>query len=176
MFFQIQAARNIPPTKKMEINTKNKIKTRKEISTIVENLKKQGKRIVTCNGCFDILHAGHIKFLEEAKQQGDILIVGLNSDSSVKKNKGPKRPINNEKDRAIVLAALQCVDYITIFEEKTPIELLEAIKPDIHVNGEEYGENCIEAPIVKKYGGNIHLIKLKEGFSTTNLINKIKKT
>ena len=153
----------------------SKIKTREELKEIVENLKKQGKKIVTCNGCFDILHAGHIKFLKEAKQQGDILIVGLNSDCSVKENKGAKRPINNENDRAAVLAALEMVDYVTIFNEKTPIQLLERIKPNIHVNGEEYGENCIEAETVKKHGGKIHLVKLKKGFSTTDIINEISK-
>lgn len=153
-----------------------KIKSRKEIEEIAKNLKKQNKTIVTCNGCFDILHVGHIKFLKEAKSQGDILIVGLNSDSSVKQNKGPKRPINNENDRATVLATLEMVDYVTIFNKKTPIELLEVIKPNVHVNGEEYGENCIEAETVRKYGGKIHLIKLKEGYSTTNIIKKIKKT
>lgn len=150
-----------------------KIKPITEMEEIVKELKKQGKKIVTCNGCFDILHTGHIKFLNEAKQQGDVLIVGLNSDSSVKQNKGPKRPINNEKDRATVLAALEMVDYVVIFNEKTPIELLEAIKPHVHINGEEYGENCIEAPTVKKHGGRIHIAKLKEGYSTTNLIKKI---
>lgn len=154
----------------------NKIKTKEEIEKIVKELKQKGKKIVTCNGCFDILHAGHIKFLKEAKQQGDVLIVGLNSDSSVKLNKGPKRPINNEKDRAAILATLKMVDYITIFNEKTPIPLLEIIKPDIHCNGEEYGENCIEKPVVKKYGGKIHIIKLKQGFSTTDIIKRIKKT
>lgn len=154
----------------------NKIKTRKEIAKIAKELKNRGKKIVTCNGCFDIIHAGHIKFLKEAKERGDVLIVGLNSDRSVKENKGEKRPINNEKDRAIVLAALEMVDYVTIFDEKTPIELLEIIKPDVHVNGEEYGENCIEALIVKKYGGKVYIVKLKKGFSTTNLIKKIKET
>lgn len=154
----------------------SKIKTRQEIKETVKELKRKGKKIVTCNGCFDILHAGHIKFLKEAKEQGDVLIVGLNSDSSVKENKGPKRPINNENNRTTVLAALEIVDYITIFNEKTPITLLEIIKPDIHVNGEEYGENCLEAETVKKYGGRIHLIKLKEGFSTTDIIKKIKET
>ena len=151
-----------------------KIKTRKEIGRIAKELKQQGKKIVTCNGCFDILHVGHIKFLTEAKQQGDILIVGLNSDKSVKENKGPERPINNENDRATVLAALEAVDYVIIFNEKTPIKLLEIIKPDIHCNGEEYGEECIEAPTVKRFGGKIHIIKLKGEFSTTSLIKRIK--
>ncbi|MBW2988819.1 adenylyltransferase/cytidyltransferase family protein, partial [Candidatus Woesearchaeota archaeon] len=124
------------------------------------------------NGCFDILHAGHIGFLKEAKQQGDILIVCLNSDSSVKENKGPRRPINGENDRASVLAALWMVDYITIFNEKTPIKILEVIKPDVHANGEEYGENCIESGTVKKNGGKMHLIRLLRGYSTTSILKK----
>lgn len=151
----------------------NKIKTINEIEQIVKDIKKEGKKIVTCNGVFDILHIGHIKFLKEAKEQGDILIVGLNSDSSVKLNKGDKRPINNEENRAKILAALQYVDYIVIFSEKDPIKLLEIIKPDIHANGEEYGENCIEADVVKKYGGKIYLIKKYGDFSTTSLIKKL---
>ena len=149
---------------------KEKIKTRGEIKKTAEKLKRQGKKVVTCNGCFDILHPGHIYFLKEAKKQGNILIVGLNSDSSVKENKGPKRPINNENARAAVLSALDMVDYVVIFDEKTPIELLEAIKPDVHCNGEEYGYGCIEAPTVKKYRWKIHLIKNYKGLSTTKII------
>ncbi|MBW2989713.1 adenylyltransferase/cytidyltransferase family protein [Candidatus Woesearchaeota archaeon] len=150
-----------------------KIRTREEIRVIAEKLKKEGKKIVTCNGCFDILHAGHIGFLKEAKQQGDILIVGLNSNQSVKENKGPKRPINDEKSRAEVLAALKMTDYVVIFNEKTPIKILESIQPNVHCNGEEYGKGCIEAETIKKDGGRIHLIRLKKGFSTTNLIKEI---
>jgi len=151
-----------------------KIKTIEEIGHLVRELKQKSKKIVTCNGCFDILHPGHIKFLKEAKQQGDILIIGLNSDSSVKQNKGPGRPINNENDRAQILAALEMVDYIVIFNEKTPIKLLETIKPDIHANGKEYGENCIEAEIVKKYGGKLYLISLVPRYSTTKMISSMK--
>jgi len=152
---------------------KEKIKTKKEIEKIAKGLKKKNKKIVTCNGCFDILHPGHMYFLEQSKKQGDILVVGLNSDSSVKENKGPKRPINNERARAAVLSSLDMVDYVVIFDEKTPIKLLEAIKPDVHCNGEEYGYDCIEAPTVKKYGGKIHLIRNFGGFSTTKLIKGV---
>lgn len=150
-----------------------KIKTIQEIRKIAEELKNKGKKIVFCNGCFDILHPGHIKFLEQAKNQGDILIVGLNSDSSVKQNKGPKRPIYSEENRAIVIAALTMVDYVVIFPEKTPVKLIEEIKPDIYVNGEEYGENCIEAPTIKKYGGKIHIVGDYKGFSTSDIIKEI---
>jgi glycerol-3-phosphate cytidylyltransferase len=158
------------------MDTSSKIKTRFEMDNIVQSLKQQGKTIVTCNGCFDILHIGHIEFLKEAKAQGDILIVAINSDSSIKANKGPSRPINNENNRANILAALRMIDYVTIFNEKTPIRLLEQIRPNVHCNGEEYGENCIEAETIRKNNGKIHLIKLKQGFSTTNIINKIRES
>ncbi|MFH1642684.1 MAG: D-glycero-beta-D-manno-heptose 1-phosphate adenylyltransferase [Nanoarchaeota archaeon] len=151
----------------------HKIKSIKNLVRIINVRKKEGNKIVFCNGCFDILHVGHIKFLEDAKRQGDVLIVGINSDSSVKSNKGPKRPINKEKDRAFVLASIEFVDYVIIFSEKTPIKLINAIKPDIFVNGLEYGKDCIEAADVKKYGGKIHLVRDYYGVSTTKLINKI---
>lgn len=150
-----------------------KIKTREEIRKIAEELKKKGKKIVTCNGSFDILHIGHVKFLEEARKQGDILIVGLNSDSSIKKYKDETRPIIQQQDRAEMLAALEAVDYITIYDEEVPMPFLEAVKPDIHVNGEEYGYDCIEAEAVKKNNGKIYLVKIYKDFSTTKLIEKI---
>ncbi len=152
-----------------------KIISRNRLSALVKNLRKSNKKIVTTNGCFDILHIGHIKSLREAKSQGDILIVGLNSDKSVKTNKGPKRPINNQKDRAELLAALEMVDYVTIFGERDPRKLLSIIKPDVHCKGEEYKQGCIEAGLVKSYGGKIHLIKLVKGCSTTSLIRNIEK-
>jgi len=153
-----------------------KIVGREELETLSKRIKESGKTIVTLNGTFDILHEGHEKIIKEAKQQGDVLIVGVNSDISVKQNKGPERPLNKEKARAKMIANFKEVDYVTVFNETTPIKLLEIIKPNIHVNGEEYGENCIEATTVKKHGGKIHIIKLKPGFSTTNIINAIKKS
>jgi D-glycero-D-manno-heptose 1,7-bisphosphate phosphatase len=144
-----------------------KIKTLPEL----EKIKSTGKKIVTTNGCFDILHAGHMKALKESKAQGDILIVGLNSDDSVRRLKGPTRPVNNEFSRAATLASLDCVDYVLIFSEDNPIAFLDAVKPDIHTNSEEYGENCIEAETVKKNGGEIYLIKKIPGLSTTKIIN-----
>jgi len=114
--------------------------------------------------------------LREAKQQGDILIVMLNSDSSIKQYKSKDRPINNEKNRAEVMAALEMVDYVTIFSETTPIKTLELLKPNVHVNGKEYGENCVEAETVRKNGGRLHLVDRLGDFSTTNLINKINKS
>ena len=151
----------------------SKIKTREEINKIAQDLKKQGKTIVTTNGSFDMLHIGHVKFLQEAKEQGDVLIIGLNSDSSVKKYKSPDRPMIQQEYRAEMLAALECVDYITIFDETDPNTFIEGIKPNVHANGVEYGEDCIEAETVKKVGGKLYLIKNFGGFSTTNLIKKI---
>ena len=150
----------------------DKIKSIKEVSEIALELRKKKKRIVTLNGTFDILHAGHDYMVSEAKKQGDILIVGVNSDSSVKSNKGKHRPINNEMSRGKMMASYKEVDYVTLFNEKTPIELLEIIKPDVHVNGSEYGENCIEAPTVKKHGGKIHIVGLLPGYSSTGILAK----
>ncbi len=152
-----------------------KIITRETLSQTVENIRKQNKTIVTLNGTFDILHEGHAKILKESKVQGDVLIVGVNADSSVKENKGESRPFNNEQQRAKMLATFKEVDYVVVFKEKTPIPLLEIIKPNVHVNGSEYSEDCIEAPTVTKNGGRIHVVELLQGFSTTNLVERGRK-
>ncbi len=151
----------------------DKVKTKEEIKVVVERLR--NKKIVTCNGAFDILHPGHIKFLKEAKKQGEVLIVGVNSDSSVKQNKGPLRPLNNQKNRAKMLASLEFVDYVVIFDEKDPRNLISIIKPDVHVNGDEYGKDCIEAEVVRGHGGRIHLVKNYKGLSTTKIVDGFKK-
>ncbi|MDQ7031715.1 MAG: D-glycero-beta-D-manno-heptose 1-phosphate adenylyltransferase [Desulfonauticus sp.] len=132
------------------------------------------KKIVFTNGCFDLLHVGHVDYLTRAKQLGDILIIGLNSDSSVKKIKGSKRPLNNEKDRATVLAALECVDFIILFEEDTPYRLIQAIQPDVLVKGGDWPiDRIVGKDIVEANGGQVISLSLIEGYSTTNLINKI---
>ena len=158
----------------------NKIKTRKEIIKICEELRKKGKKIVSTNGSFDIFHYGHVLFLEEAKKQGDVLIAGVNTDDSIrrwKKHIGykdwAKRPINNAEARAGTLAALECVDYVTLFDETDCLKFVESVKPNVHANGSEYGKNCIEAPTVRKYGGKVHIVKIVEGYSTSKLIKKI---
>ena len=152
--------------------TKNKIKTIQELKGLVKELK--NKKIVTTNGVFDILHLGHIKYLQEAKKLGDVLIVAINSDNSVKQIKGPERPINSEQSRAEVLAALSFVDYVVIFNETDPIYILSEIKPDIHVKGGDYNINqIIEKDIIEKNNGKIILIPEIKGYSTTDLINKI---
>ena len=152
----------------------SKIKTINELKGIVEELKTQNKKIVTTNGVFDIIHIGHIRYLQEAKKLGDILIIGINSDSSVKRIKGQERPINNENDRVEVLTALQCVDYVTIFNENNPIIFLKAIKPNIHVKGGDYNmSQIIEKDTVEENKGEVMLIPEVEGYSTTDFIKKI---
>ena len=152
----------------------SKIKSINELKKVIDELKRQNRKIVTTNGVFDILHIGHIRYLKEAKKLGDILIVAINSDSSTKKIKGPKRPLNNENDRAEALAALECVDYVTIFNEENPIKILGVIKPDIHVKGSDYSINqVIEKDAVEKNNGKVVLIPKVEGYSTTDFISKI---
>lgn len=154
--------------------SKQKIKTLEELKKIIEALKKQNKIIVTTNGVFDILHLGHIKYLQEAKKLGDILIIAINSDSSTKQLKGPERPINNQEVRAETLAALEFVDYITIFNETDPIKILSEIKPNVHVKGGDYKiGQIIEKDVVEKNKGKIVLIPEIRGYSTTDLINKV---
>ena len=152
------------------------IVSQNNIGNLVDNLRQQNKKIVTINGSFDLLHKGHLHMLERAKKQGDVLIVGLNSDASVKSNKGPSRPINPENDRALFLSSLIYVDYVVLFNETTPLKLLEEIKPDVHVNGADYGEDCIEKPVVEKYGGKIHIVDFIGGCSSTKMIDKLVST
>ncbi len=153
-----------------------KIVSLETLLPIVQQLKSEGKTIVTNNGSYDIVHLGHILGLFEAKQQGDILIVGVNSDFSVKSYKGPDRPINDEKMRSHLLAALSCTDYVFLFDDLDPRDWLNKIQPHIHTNGAEYGENCIEREVVESHGGKIHLLSMVDGYKTTNIIQKIKKT
>ena len=146
------------------------IKTVEEISILSDELKKRGKKVVFTNGCFDILHVGHVKYLEEAKSYGDVLIVGLNSDESVSRLKGPTRPVNNEDDRAYILASLEVVDYVVKFYEDTPYELIKAIKPHILVKGGDYeGKEVVGQDIADE----LRLVNFVEGKSTTNIIERI---
>ena len=148
---------------------------RMKISEIVTGLKAKGKKIVFTNGCFDILHVGHVRYLKEAKALGDILILGLNSDSSVKSLKGSNRPINNEIDRAEVLSALKAIDYVVIFDEKTAENIVGEVKPDIYAKGGDYSIDTLpEAKIVAEHGGKTVLLQLVDGKSSTNIINKCK--
>lgn len=154
----------------------DKLKTLEQLQAIMKRLKREGKRVVWTNGCFDILHVGHILYLQEARNQGDIMVVGLNSDASVSENKGPERPVVCERDRAQVLSALECVDYVIIFDEKTPMPLLEALQPTVYAKGGDYTLDTIvqeERTLVESYGGAIAIIPGRAGQSTTCIINKI---
>ncbi|CUI17509.1 heptose adenosyltransferase [Candidatus Protochlamydia naegleriophila] len=144
-----------------------------QLSERVQTLRQQGKTIVTLNGSFDLLHAGHLHIIHEASQLSDVLIVALNSDSSIKQYKSPKRPLIPLEYRMQMMAALGFVDFVTWFEETDPIRLLSVIKPDVHVNGSEYGQNCIEAETIQQGGGKIHIVKLIPGLSTSSIIKKI---
>jgi D-beta-D-heptose 7-phosphate kinase/D-beta-D-heptose 1-phosphate adenosyltransferase len=146
---------------------------RSRLAPLADLLRAQGRRIVTINGSFDLLHAGHLYILEEAKAQGDVLIVGLNSDASVKRYKSKDRPIIPENERAKMLLGLRCVDYVHVFDEDAPMAFLEEVKPQVHVNGSEYGENCIEAPTVLRYNGRIHIVKKIPGLSTSQILRRI---
>ena len=147
-----------------------KLKNRDELNIILDDFRKNKKIIVFTNGCFDILHRGHVEYLQKARELGDLLILGLNSDSSVKRLKGNGRPINNEIDRAIVLSALECITYISIFDEDTPLELIKIVKPDILVKGGDYK---IEDVVGREYSKETVLIDFVDGYSTTNIIKKI---
>lgn len=137
----------------------------------VTDLREKGLMIVTINGSFDLLHAGHLEILYRAAQQGDVLIVALNTDRSIRSYKGPERPIIPFDYRRQLLAALEMVDFITWFDALDPRELLARIKPDVHVNGAEYGEECIEAETVKTHGGRLHLVERIDGLSTSRIIS-----
>lgn len=153
----------------------NKIIELKDLEAKITTLRKEGKTIATLNGSFDLLHAGHLEILNQGSAQADVFIVALNSDASIKGYKGPDRPIIPLFFRMQLMSALECVDYVTYFDETDPRNLLSLIKPDVHVNGSEYGENCIEADVVKANGGRIHIVSLVPGLSTSALIQKIKK-
>lgn len=155
---------------------KEKIKSLEELLRIREKARQAGKRIVWTNGCYDILHAGHVMYLEKARRLGDFLFVGLNSDHSINSTKGPLRPIVQEDERATVISALSCVDYVIIFHEDTPINIIRALKPDIYAKGGDYTIDTIdqtERRLVESYGGEIALLPGVEGNSTTAVINKI---
>jgi rfaE bifunctional protein nucleotidyltransferase chain/domain len=138
-----------------------------------DRLDRTGRKLVFSNGCFDILHRGHVTYLEFARAQGDALIVGLNSDSSVVRNKGPGRPINSERDRAAVLAALRAVDGVVIFEEDEPRALIEAILPHVLVKGRDWAHYVSGREVVERHGGRVILAEVLEGHSTTNTIERI---
>ena len=147
---------------------------RENVADFVKKLHQSGKTVVVTNGCFDILHVGHVRYLQQTKSFADYSMVLLNSDKSVRSIKGPTRPINNELDRAEVLCALSCVDYVVLFDEDSPRNLLDEIKPDVYTKGADYTmETLPEADIMRKNGTRVEFIKFVEEKSTTNVIRKM---
>jgi D-beta-D-heptose 7-phosphate kinase/D-beta-D-heptose 1-phosphate adenosyltransferase len=153
----------------------NKVVGLPQLVAELEPRRKAGQRVVFTNGCFDVLHAGHVQYLAEARRQGDCLVVGLNSDASVRHLKGPTRPLNPVEARGLVLAGLQDVDFVTIFADATPLSLITAIRPDVLVKGADYQKSAVVgAELVESYGGRVHLAEVRGGFSTTGLIERMK--
>jgi len=154
-----------------------KILSREQLKSEMNRLRQGGKKIAFTNGCFDILHVGHTRYLRDARKTGDVLILALNSDASVRAIKGEKRPLVPEAERADVVASLEAVDYVTIFDELTPLELIEFLQPDVIVKGGDWSEeNVVGRESVRKWGGKVVIIPETEGASTTNIIEKIIKT
>lgn len=157
-------------------NLSTKLKNLKELKGIITALKSKGKKIIFTNGCFDLLHYGHIKYLEDAKKKGDILIVAVNSDSSVKKIKGNQRPIIGQGDRIRTVAALESVDYAVLFNAHTPLKVIKSLKPDILVKGADWNKkDIVGRGLILSYGGKVSTINLVKGRSTSSLIRKIAK-
>jgi D-beta-D-heptose 7-phosphate kinase/D-beta-D-heptose 1-phosphate adenosyltransferase len=155
-------------------DTDLKIKQCDALKVLLDAKRERGKAIVFTNGCFDLLHVGHVKYLQKARQLGDLLVLGLNSDASIRRLKGPKRPLIGQEERAHILAALDCIDYVVIFDEDTPLELIAALRPHILVKGGDYTpEGVVGKEIVESYGGRVELIQFVDGRSTTNIIDKI---
>ena len=155
----------------MKIPFQDKVMAIEQFIALKPSLK--GKKIVFTNGCFDILHLGHVQYLAQAKELGDLLVIGLNSDLSVKRLKGETRPVNPEHARALVLAALQFVDFVILFEEDTPFELIQKIIPDVLVKGGDYNKDqIVGADIVTSNGGEVVVLDFVDGFSTTQIINQ----
>ena len=152
----------------------SQIVERVELAALGERLRAKGKRIVFTNGCFDLLHVGHLRYLQQARALGDVLVVGVNTDAGVRRLKGPARPLVPEEERAELLAALRCVDYVTLFDEETPVEAIRALKPDVHVKGGDYRvEDLPETAAVREGGGEVRIMGLVPGRSTTDIVRRI---
>ena len=163
------------PFRAERVPAADKVQSLPRLLADLDRRRQAGGKVAFTNGCFDVLHAGHVQYLHEARRQADCLVVGLNSDSSVRQIKGPSRPLNPVEARALVLAGLQDVDYVTIFAETTPLALIRAIRPDVLVKGADYrADEVVGAEIVAAAGGRVHLADLRQGFSTTNLIERMR--
>jgi D-beta-D-heptose 7-phosphate kinase/D-beta-D-heptose 1-phosphate adenosyltransferase len=155
--------------------TRDKIKTREELRTIVANSKKARKKVVFTNGCFDLLHPGHVRYLETARRLGDMLVVALNDDGSARRLKGEDRPFLSEKERSEIIAALGCVDFVTTFGEDTPQAIIQELQPDVLVKGGDWSKNQIVGrETVEEHGGLVVATSFEEGFSTTDIVRRIR--
>jgi rfaE bifunctional protein nucleotidyltransferase chain/domain len=164
----------IIPRPQYRTKMSSKIIPRPQIAVLMKDLKKKRRKIVFTNGCFDLLHVGHVRYLKEARALGDCLIIGLNSDRSMRQIKDPARPLISEDQRAEVLAAMECVDYVVLFDEADPFKLIEEIKPDVLVKGADWTmDKIIGADLVSSYGGKVHRIDLVPSISTSEIINRI---
>ncbi|MGH9342043.1 MAG: D-glycero-beta-D-manno-heptose 1-phosphate adenylyltransferase [Acidobacteriota bacterium] len=155
----------------------DKIKSRKELRTVLSKLKSAGGKIVFTNGCFDLLHAGHVRYLQKAREQGDLLVVALNTDDSVRRIKGDGRPILNEDERCEVVSALACVDFVTTFHEETPHEIIRELLPDVLVKGGDWSiDRIVGRDTVEAAGGKVIAIDFEQGYSTSNIIDRIRRS
>jgi rfaE bifunctional protein nucleotidyltransferase chain/domain len=159
------------------MKTSDKIKSAVDASTQVRTWQKSGEKVVFTNGCFDLVHLGHIDYLEKARNLGDRLVLGLNTDSSVSRFKGPERPLQDQNSRARVLAAMEFIDLVVFFDEDTPLNLISQLQPNVLVKGSDYlAENIVGADVVKRNGGEVKTIDFVPGYSTTRIVEKIKRT
>jgi D-beta-D-heptose 7-phosphate kinase/D-beta-D-heptose 1-phosphate adenosyltransferase len=153
----------------------SKIRSRTALTRLVRRARASGRAVVFTNGCFDLLHAGHITLLERARRLGDLLVVGLNSDRSVRTLKGPSRPLVTQRDRALVMASLECVDFVTIFNELTPLRLIERLRPTILIKGADWGRSeIVGREVVERHGGRVVRLPLVKGRSTSGLVRRIR--
>lgn len=156
-------------------NIQNKIISRENITEVVQFLASQDKKIVFSNGCFDLVHLGHVEYLAKAADLADVFILGLNTDASVKRLKGDSRPLQDEHARAILMSSFSFIDYVVLFDEDTPLELIECVQPDVLVKGNDYkAEDVVGFDVVTKKGGTVQTIELTEGYSTSSIVDKIK--
>ena len=154
-----------------------RVVSRQQLVDECRRLREEGLRIVSTNGCFDLLHVGHTRYLQAARRLGDVLVVGINSDASVRGLKGPGRPIVREQDRAELVASLECVDLTTVFSQSTPTDLLAELRPDVHCKGGDYRPTDLpEACVVQSHGGRIEVLPLADAYSTSSIINRILKS
>jgi D-beta-D-heptose 7-phosphate kinase/D-beta-D-heptose 1-phosphate adenosyltransferase len=154
----------------------NKVLTRRTLARHLRGSRRQGKRIVFTNGCFDLIHPGHVRYLRAAKRLGDVLVVGLNSDASVRRLKGPSRPLVPQRERCEVMAALEMVDYVTVFGEDTPYNLIQQVRPDVLVKGGDWRPNqIVGVDIVRAHGGVVRSLRFAPGYSTTRLVETIRR-